>query len=174
MDPVRNDPYEPAVQTPQEQERMIQTMQEQEKLFTELEPLLAGAGLSLLELTLSRRGKEIHIKAVIYSPSGTGTNQCVAAHRLMYPRIQLLIGIQEPFIEVMSPGIDRTLKNRREWDVFRGKAVRILPVHGSEWIHGKIVSVEGDRVILADAGAEFSMELAGIAKARLDPSREGD
>lgn len=153
---------------------MTQTMQEQEKLFAEIESLLAGAGLSLLELALTWRGKEAYVKAVIYSPAGTGTNQCVAAHRLMLPRLQLLLGVQEPFIEIMSPGIDRVLKTRREWELFRGKAVRILGVEGGEWIFGKIVSVEGDRVTLANAGKEFTIGLSDIAKARLDSSREGD
>ncbi len=153
---------------------MTESMQEQEKLFSEIEPLLAGVGLDLLELTLSRRGKETHVRAVIYSPAGTGTDQCVTAHRLMYPRLQVVLGVQEPFIEVASPGIDRTLKTRREWEIFKGKTVRILDREGGEWIHGKIVSVEGDRVTLANAGSEFVVELARIAKARLDSSREGD
>jgi ribosome maturation factor RimP len=153
---------------------MTARMQEQEKLFAEIEALLAAAGLDLLELTLSRRGKETHVKAVIHVSSGTGTEQCVAAHRLMFPRLQILLGEQEPFIEVASPGIDRILKSRREWEIFKGKAVRVLDREGGEWIFGKIVSVEGDRVTLANAGSEFDIDLGRIAKARLDSSREGD
>ncbi len=153
---------------------MTARMQEQDKLFEEIGSLLAGAGLDLLELTLSRRGKETHVKAVIHAASGTGTEQCIAAHRLMFPRLQILLGEQEPFIEVASPGIDRILKTRREWEIFKGKAVCVLGREGGEWIFGKIVSVEGDRVTLAKAGSEFDIELGRIAKARLDSSREGD
>ncbi len=149
-------------------------MQESDSLFNELEPLLAGAGLTLVELSASRRGSSATVRFTVYKPGGTGTDQCSAAHRLAYPRLQALLGTEDVTLEVASPGIDRPLRSPREWRVFQGRAVRVLPKEGGDWIRGRLVSAEGGRIVLACPEGERVLELSAVAKARLDSSQEGD
>jgi ribosome maturation factor RimP len=149
-------------------------MQDNDALFAELEPILAGSGLTLVELSATRRGARADVHATVYSPSGTGTEECSKAHRLMYPRLQAALGIQDVMLEVASPGIDRALKNAREWSIFKGRGARVLLREGGEWIRGRIIRVDGKSVVLSFGGEERGIELAAIAKARLDSSQEGD
>ena len=69
--------------------------------------ILEKAGLFLLEFGLARHRGGLRVKAVIYSPQGTGTEECTKAYRLILPQIQTLLGVQDPDMEISSPGIDR-------------------------------------------------------------------
>jgi ribosome maturation factor RimP len=149
-------------------------MQEQEALIADLEPLLAGAGLTLVELSLSRHRGSVQVRAVVYAAAGTGTAECSAAHRLIYPRLQILLGLEDPFLEVASPGIDRSIRSPREWSVFKGKGVRVLLKESVEWIRGRILAAESGGVTIATSTGDMKLAFVDIAKARLDSSQEGD
>jgi ribosome maturation factor RimP len=149
-------------------------MQESKKLFAELEPLLLEAGLILVDLSVSRHGGEAQVRMTVYSPMGTGTNECAKAHRISYMRTAQLLGHPDPNLEVASPGIDRFLRTPREWSVFKGKGVRVLLRGETEWRLGRIESVDGEKVTLSRLGDTSVIELEAVSKARLDSSREGD
>jgi ribosome maturation factor RimP len=149
-------------------------MQESDTLFAKLEPLLLKAGLVLVDLAVSRRRGSTQVKMTVYSPKGTGTNECAAAHRIAYPEAQAILGDPEPSLEVASPGIDRVLRSAREWAIFKGKDVSVL-LHGEqERIRGRIEAVDGQTVRLACAEGPRVMGLEAVAKAKLDSSQGGD
>lgn len=148
----------------------IGTMQDLDQLQRDLETTLAGAGLSLLECAISRPRGNVKVKAVIYAPAGTGTNECAKATRLIMARCQVVMGVQEAEIEVSSPGIDRVIKSGREWSVFTGKAVRFLLKGEEAWREGRLESASEGRVRIA--GQDY--DIASIAKARLDSTKEGE
>lgn len=149
-------------------------MQEPENIEAEIEGLLKEAGLELVELALSRKGGAVNARAVVYSPTGTGTRECSIAHRIIYPLLQLRFAIEDPSLEVSSPGIDRQIKSPREYLVFAGKGLRILLADETEWIRGKILSVtERGLSLETDKGTEV-FDLTAVAKARLDSTQEGD
>ncbi len=149
-------------------------MQETELLTAELESLLAGAGIVLVELSLSRRHGSAQTRAVVFSGLGTGIAECSKAHRLIYPRLQILLGIEDPYLEVTSPGIDRVLRSDREWEIFKGREVRVIRKDGGEPTRGRILSSDAERVVLATPVGEITIARAEIAKARLDYPGEGE
>lgn len=140
----------------------------------EIDELLKAVGLDLLEFSLARRKGAVHVKAVIYSPQGTGTDECAKAHRLMLPRIQMSLGDQDPYIEVYSPGIDRVLRSEREWRAFAGKQVKYLLAGEAEWRSGHIQSFESGTVKIAAGAGVQNIPLASIVKAKLDSTHEGE
>jgi ribosome maturation factor RimP len=149
-------------------------MQNKEKLIAELEPLLSEAGLILVDLNASRHGGSMQVRMTIYSPRGTGTDECAKAHRIAYPRIAEFLADPATILEVASPGIDRLLRTPREWSIFRGKEARVLLGGEEEWFRGRIESVDGGTVTLACPSGLRAIELEAITKARLDSSQEGD
>jgi len=149
-------------------------MQEQETIIADVEPLLKAAGISLVELSLSRGRGEFRARAVVYAPAGTGTAECAKAHRIIYPRLQVLLKTEDPFLEVASPGIDRALKSARECALFVGKGVKLLLEHESEWIRGRLDGVDGKRLSLTTKEGPVTIEFDAVAKARLDSTQEGD
>ena len=127
----------------------------------------------LVDLSLHRARGSAKVSATVFSSAGTGTDECSKAYRLMAPRLLEILG-QEPSVEVMSPGIDRTFRSEREWSIFTGKAVRVLLRDGGDWVRGRIAGVEGGRVKLESPGGARVLELSSVVKARLDSTQEGD
>jgi len=152
-------------------------MTEEDALIEEIRSLLEGAGLKLVELRLGRSRGSASARATIYAPGGTGTDECAKAHRLMLPILEGYFG-KEPGIEVMSPGIDRALRNAGEWRVFAGRRVKALlkadADEGGNWIHGRIEEAGDEGVVLATDTGKRSLRFDELAKARLDSTREGD
>ncbi len=139
----------------------------------DLEELLAGAGLSLVELSVSRHRGSVQVRAVIYAPGGTGIDECSRAHRLVQPRLQVLLNEQDFHLEVASPGVDRWIRSEREYVIFGGRGVRIPLKEGGEWILGRIAQAGPSAVTIRGASGERTVEYATIAKARLDYAQEG-
>ena len=148
-------------------------MQESEKLFAELESLLTEAGLNLVDLSVNRRGGSAQVRMTVYSPKGTGTDECAKAHRIAYMKAAELLGVPDPVLEVSSPGIDRVLRSAREWSIFKGKGVRVLLRGEEEWLRGCIESVDGAAATLSCPGGPRSIGLEAVLKAKLDSSDGG-
>lgn len=149
-------------------------MQEQEAIFADIEPLLKSVGLELIEFGLSRRHGATEARAMVYAPTGTGTNECTKAYRLIYPRLQVMLGVEDVYLEVSSPGIDRLIRSTREYGIFAGKGLRVLLVNETEWISGRIESVSGKSLVLSRPEGSISIDFDAVAKARLDSTQEGD
>ena len=149
-------------------------MQEQEALLADIEPLLAEQGLSLLEFIMRRHRGSVQVRAVIYATGGTGTAQCSKAHKLIAARLAEGFGIEDPSIEVSSPGIDRSLRSKREFSVFAGSRIRWIRETESEWKRGRLIGMEGDVVSIETVEGKIAIPLIEISKARLDSTPEGD
>jgi len=150
------------------------SVENEKNIEAEIAELLSGAGLQLLEFSLGRQKGNVKVKAVIYSPKGTGTDECTKAYRLILPRIQLATSNQNPDIEVASPGIDRLIKTKREWQAFVGNAVKVLEKDQTEWISGILKSADETSVVLENRSGRKTYEYTAIVKARLDSSYKGE
>lgn len=149
-------------------------MTDEKDLESEIEKILGGAGLSLLEFSVSRHRGNVKVKAVVYSPSGTGTDECTKAYRLILPQVQLILNVQTPDIEVSSPGIDRIIRSAKEWKAFVGQAVKILMKDRNEWTAGRLTGFVDDRIEFIGPEGPVTIEVSSIAKARLDSSHKGE
>jgi ribosome maturation factor RimP len=152
-------------------------MNDGDALTAELRPNLERSGLKLVEFSVSRHRGSVTVRATIYAPGGTGTEDCAKAHRIIYPRLQELYG-PDVGLEVMSPGIDRVLKSAEEWRIFEGKWLRVLLKSGEDtrgvWISGRIEHATDEGVVLATDKGERALRFDEIVKARLDSTREGE
>jgi ribosome maturation factor RimP len=66
------------------------------------------------------------------------------------------------------------LRSAREWEIFKGKGVRVLLSGETEWLRGRIESVDDRTVRLRCKDGPRVIGLEAVSKARLDSSREGD
>ena len=73
-------------------------------------------------------------------------------------------------LEVTSPGIDRPLVRRADYERFAGFAARLeteLPIDGRRRFRGRLLGLAGDEVRLALPEGEQSIPLDAIKKAKL-------
>ncbi|MGD9938503.1 MAG: ribosome maturation factor [Clostridia bacterium] len=148
-------------------------MTESQELYNDIAGLLETKGLKLVDLSLSRnQGAIQQVRAVIYRAEGTGIDECAKAHRLMQPRLEMLLGDDDFQLEVSSPGLDRVIRSGREYAVFVGRGV-CLSLKDETVVCGRIVSASLENVVLSTEGAERSIPLDLVRKGKLDYSQEG-
>ena len=73
-------------------------------------------------------------------------------------------------LEVSSPGIDRPLMKRADYERFLGHEAKIemvLAVDGRKRFQGTVMGLDGDTVMLENAGTVFPLPLAEIKSAKL-------
>jgi len=137
-------------------------------LRCEVEPIVSGMGFSLVELRHSRSKNQNHVILVVYRSDGVGVNECAAISKNLYPRLELIDGLENLQLQVSSPGLDRILKSEEEYSIFRGRNVKVM-LHGeTEWIRGKIESVEEGEISLHTGGEIQRIKMSEIRKAKLD------
>jgi ribosome maturation factor RimP len=137
-----------------------------------VEPLLSGLGFSLVELTIGRLSGSTRVNVVIYRKEGVGVDECAEVSGMLFPRLETIDALADPSLEVSSPGIDRTLKRPSEYEIFRGRGVRILAGNATEWIGGIIDRVEEGTLWLRRGREAHGFAISGIRRARLDYSVE--
>ena len=139
-----------------------------DQLHCEVEPIVSGMGFALVELRHNRSTNQNHVILVVYRPEGVGVNECAAISKNLYPRLELIDGLENLQLQVSSPGLDRVLKSEEEYSIFLGRDVKIM-LHGeTEWLRGKIESVEEGKITLQAGGEMQSIQLDEIRKAKLD------
>ncbi|OHD81695.1 MAG: hypothetical protein A3J97_08685 [Spirochaetes bacterium RIFOXYC1_FULL_54_7] len=148
-------------------------MTESQELYNDIAGLLEEKGLKLVDLSLNRnQGAIQQVRMVVYRAEGTGIDECAKAHRLMQPRLEMLLGDDDFQLEVSSPGLDRVIHSGREYAIFVGRGVR-LSLKDETVVCGRIVSATLDNVVLSTEGAECSIPLDLVRKGKLDYSQEG-
>ena len=141
------------------------------QLIFSLNPIVQGLGMSLIELNVFHtRGRGVQVKAVIYKNGTIGVEDCSRVHRSIMPRLELGFPGQDIYLEVSSTGIDRLIKDGREFAHYIGRHVRCYRTDISDWTAGKLLAVDEEKVILMNEDGETVLNYEIIAKARLDAS----
>jgi ribosome maturation factor RimP len=141
--------------------------------ITELiEPTLRDLGLELVRVLVSggqRPTLQIMVERGDHAP--TTLDDCAAASHA----VSALLDVADPLpgayrLEVTSPGIDRPLVRRADYERFAGFEARLeteLPIEGRRRFRGRLLGVADDRVRLALPEGEQSIPLDAIKKAKL-------
>lgn len=141
-----------------------------------VEPVIAGLGYRLVRVKLSAlNGTTLQIMAE--RPDGSmSVDDCEVLSRDLSPTLDVEDPIERAYhLEVSSPGIDRPLVRRSDFEQWGGHVAKIelgQMVNGRKRFRGKLAGVEGDtvRVALDSAGdgEGFAMvPLAEIQEAKL-------
>jgi len=137
-----------------------------------VEPVLAGMGLALVEMSLARRKGSTRVSVVIYRQGGVGVDDCAEVSEMLLPRLETIDGMAEVSLEVSSPGIERTLRSPSEYAIFSGRGVRVLAGADTEWQAGIIDGMEGETLWLRRGRERKGFAIPEIRRARLDHSVE--
>lgn len=137
--------------------------------FSECEPLVRGMGYVLVDLKIIPQKTVVRINAVIAckdAGASLGVDECSKVHRALLPRLQALLGTDQTYMELTSPGTDRNIKNAAEFALFEGREIRVWDKNVSDWISGKIVRADENSVALEVDGQEKVFRFEDIAKSK--------
>ncbi|WP_457640135.1 ribosome maturation factor RimP [Persephonella sp.] len=142
-----------------------------EKVKELLQPLLEERGVKLVDVEYITAGKPV-LRIYIYNPEGTSIDDCEWVSR----RIGALLDIEDLIpvsyiLEVSSPGLDRKLKNKEEYEIFKGRQVKIVtkePVEGKNVFEGELKGLENESAVVNTGEEEVKIPLESIARANLE------
>lgn len=134
-------------------------------------PVIDEMGLDLVDVEFAKEGGRWILRIFIDKPGGVGHSDCEAVSK----RLDTLLDEKDPipqsyYLEVSSPGIERPLKNLRDFQRFKGQMVRVTtftPLEGRKKFTGKLGEVSEGAVIIEEEGGNTAVPMDQIASARL-------
>ncbi|GJM43873.1 MAG: ribosome maturation factor RimP [Gemmatimonadota bacterium] len=150
-------------------------------LFTELEPLVTAQGVDLVEVGVTPGGRRTVIQVVIHSEQGISHGDCRRVTRAVGGCLDESSSVTGAYVvEVSSPGVNRVIKDAREFELFRGDAVRVVlnedvpdrQVTGQA-AGTRTLEEEVAVVVLREDGEESVIPWSRVARARLIPDTPG-
>ncbi|MEL3905971.1 MAG: ribosome maturation factor RimP [Treponema sp.] len=136
--------------------------------FADYEQLVAGLGYKLVDLQVIHQKSLWLIKAVIYSKTGVGVEDCSKVHRALLSRAEVLLNSQDIQMEVSSPGLNRVIKNAAEFPAFVGETVKVLEASCSDWLEGELLFADSTHICLKTSDGQKDIRYADIKKAKLN------
>lgn len=131
-----------------------------------VEPFLREEGYVLVDINWKGRGRRGKIEIFVDSPTGITSKD---TKRLAEEISELLYIKSLPLdyiLEVSSPGLDRILKKKREFEWARGKVIRVVYGEGREE-KGMLVDVNDEKITLEVENKLFEISFSDIKKAQL-------
>lgn len=110
-------------------------------------------GLYLVDAEFVKEGKDNFLRLYIDKPGGVGIDECEKfsnAFGEVYDKIDPIS--EEYCLEVSSPGVERVLKTKREYDYFKGREVAVklyAAIDGKKEFEGILKDFDGERVIVS-------------------------
>jgi ribosome maturation factor RimP len=129
------------------------------RLVELLRPLVAGAGLDLEDLVVSRAGSRRLVRVVVDRDGGVDLDGVAAASRLVSEALDRRDGgdggaLPGPYVlEVSTPGVDRPLTAPRHWRRAVGRLVRAERAGAAPMV-GRVVDADDEAATLDVDGAE--------------------
>jgi len=136
------------------------------------EPVLASLGFRVVRVRISGfAGCTVQIMAE--RPDGTmNIEDCEAVSRALSPVFDVADPIEGSYrLEISSPGIDRPLVRRSDFDRYAGHVAQIemqVPIDGRKRFRGELHGTEGECArIRCDDGNDILLRIDDMAEARL-------
>lgn len=147
----------------------------EDRLFSEFEPLVRSLGAELLDVEILTENRGTVLRAVIHRPQGVTLDDCADVQRTLSSRLDETDPILGTYtLEVSSPGLERSLRRDKEFEVFKGmecQANVFAPVTGKRTFRGELMGLEkdgaGETVVLKTSEGLVRLKRANVSKVKL-------
>lgn len=134
-----------------------------------VEKTLEGLGYELVDLERSAKGRLMRV--FIDKANGVNLDDCAAVSQHL-SHVLTVENVDYDRLEISSPGLDRPLRNERDFVRFAGLQARVkvrVPIEGQRNFVGLLRQAEGGKVQLEVDGRMVTIDLGNLDKARLVP-----
>ncbi len=135
------------------------------------EPLCESEGMELVHVEYQRESAGRILRIYIDRPGGIRIDDCKVISRQLSDLLDVCIEIDEAFsLEVTSPGLDRPLSKKEDFERFKGNIAKIrikTPVNGQKNFKGVLIGISDEIVILKSNDKIISINFQDINNARL-------
>ncbi len=143
------------------------------RLIELLEPEVQSLGFDLVEVevALTRRGGVLRL--YIDGPAGVSLDNCEKVSRAVTGVLDVEDPIRHAYsLEVSSPGPDRPLRRKADFERHLGRLVRLRfrePVEGKSRLTGRLGTIQPEGISVEADGVVLRTPWENIDKARLVP-----
>ncbi|GAA1413541.1 ribosome maturation factor RimP [Catellatospora coxensis] len=141
------------------------------RLQAVIDPVVAGTGYDLEELSVKQVGRRHLVQVVIDGDGGVGLDAIADVSRAVSRALDeaeesgtdLIMG--EYQLEVSSPGVDRPLTLPRHWARNVGRLVKVKA--GEKSLTGRVVDADADGITLDVDGKEHALSFDALGPGRV-------
>jgi len=144
-----------------------------ERLYELCQPVVDGLGLALVDVEwvpAQRRTLAVYVART--DLGRVGFSDCERVAQALEPVLDSCSELTGYTLEVASPGLDRVLRRRQEYDIFKGRRAKVVLREAMAQSHehtGVISGTAGREVLLVnDSGDLLSIPIDNIKKCKLE------
>ncbi len=143
-----------------------------EKLTYDLAlPVVNAEGYEIYDVEYAKEGPHWFLRLFIDRDEGVNVDDCETISRALSTIMDEKDCIQTNyFLEVSSPGIERSLRQEEHFEAAMGENVRIKlykDIDGTKEIEGELVSADRNEITVQTADKQFQIDKKNIAKANI-------
>jgi ribosome maturation factor RimP len=143
-----------------------------ELVWSLVEPVVIRSGMELVDIAFFRGPSGMTLRLIVDKVGGVTIDDCADLSHLVGD----ILDVEDPIagaynLEVSSPGINRPLKRRRDFENFSGQQVFIetrQPIDGRRRFKGKLEGLREGVVLVSIQDTIIEIPYEQIAKARLN------
>ena len=150
-----------------------------ESVKTLVTPIIESRRLELVDVEFKREGPNTYLRIFIDKPDGVTLDDCQSISQECELVLDVENIIQTQYIlEVSSPGLDRPLKKREDYQRFQGRLVKLKtyrPLDGQKKFLGYLQEISEERqdapsivTLMTKDGKEYHIPYDMIGSARLE------
>ena len=142
-----------------------------EKIQRLVRPIVEAEEMELVDVEY-KKGSNSVLRIFIDKPEGVNVSDCTKISTQVGAFLDIEDLIENNYVlEVSSPGLDRPLKNKADYDRNKGKLIKVslyAPLEGKKTFIGRIISADDQKVILKEKSDKvIDIPFAAIAKGKL-------
>lgn len=133
----------------------------------EIKSIIEKEGVDLIDVKVYFTRSKFIVRCLVDYPSGGITiDKCVGINKKISFYLNETNVLGDTYeVEVNSPGLDRLLKNSKDFFRIKGKTVSLWlnePVCGKEYLEGLILEVDEDKLVLDYRGETVNIYFSKI------------
>lgn len=136
-------------------------------------PLIEPLGYEIVDVEYQKEGKDWILRLFIDKDKGIGLDDCQKVSNIISEELDKIDIIPNSYLlEVSSPGIERPLKKKKDFERFKGSKIHISlfePREGGKKYEGELLGVENDSIEIKITKGTLMVPINQVAKARLLP-----
>ena len=140
-----------------------------EKIRSLVEPVLAERDIELVELTCHPQGRQQLIRLLVDKVGGVTLQQCAQVNQRIGQALEVANLFEGSYVvEVSSPGLDRPLATRRDFERALGEELVMLVREDARLteFRGMLLAVQPEAVVLKMAAGNVTVPLQDIQSAK--------
>lgn len=134
------------------------------------EPILEAGSAELVELTLHRHSRQLLVRLLVDKVGGVTIQDCARFNQLIGQALDGAGLIDGSYtLEVSSPGLDRPLVSKRDFERAIGDEVELEvaeAVRGSKQLTGTLLAVQQEAVVVTTGSGNVTVPMDRIQRAR--------